>query len=184
MWKTFHGLIGTMKIKCPGASEIHSTPLPLSVMEPQQPSKKQKRKQRKMTQKKKALPITTQQKNTQSKSMKQKSTQQKSKQQTTQQKHQAQRSKDHQLFYDNPIKTLKNLRPGAVYECVAQPYDSGMPHFVMTVSVDGQVYGGAGCKKLLAQTRAAQTALGKIHNLKSATKQGMLAFTMFNHLQL
>ena len=174
-----------MKIKCPGASEIHSTPLPLSVMEPQQPSKKQKRKQRNMMQKekKKALPITTQQKK-QSKSTQQKSKHQKSTQQATQQKHQAQRSKDHQPFYDNPIKTLKNLRPGAVYECVAQPYDSGMPHFVMTVSVDGQVYGGAGCKEWLAQTRAAQTALGKIHNLKSATKQGMLAFTMFNHLQL
>ncbi|KAL3836567.1 hypothetical protein ACJMK2_021991 [Sinanodonta woodiana] len=68
----------------------------------------------------------------------------------------------------NPLMRLNELRPGLKYEVVSETGESHAKTFVMSVTVDDEIFQGSGRSKKLAKTRAAQLALTKIFNLESS----------------
>ncbi|XP_034029563.1 double-stranded RNA-specific editase 1-like [Thalassophryne amazonica] len=65
----------------------------------------------------------------------------------------------------NPIMTLNELRPGLKYDFVSESGESHAKNFVMSVTVDAQMFQGSGRNKKLAKSRAAQAALSALFNM-------------------
>ncbi len=65
----------------------------------------------------------------------------------------------------NPVMILNELRPGLKYEFVSESGESHAKNFVMSVTVDSQIW-GSGRNKKLAKARAAQAALSALFNMQ------------------
>ncbi|KAK3609882.1 hypothetical protein CHS0354_015075 [Potamilus streckersoni] len=66
----------------------------------------------------------------------------------------------------NPLMILNQKRPGLKYEVVSETGESHAKTFVMSVTVDNEIFKGSGRNKKMAKTRAAKLALTKIFNLE------------------
>ncbi|XP_065100672.1 double-stranded RNA-specific editase 1a isoform X1 [Paramisgurnus dabryanus] len=66
----------------------------------------------------------------------------------------------------NAVMILNELRPGLKYEFVAESGESHAKNFVMSVTVDTQIFQGSGRNKKLAKARAAQAALSGLFNMQ------------------
>ncbi|KAL3836193.1 hypothetical protein ACJMK2_021635 [Sinanodonta woodiana] len=73
----------------------------------------------------------------------------------------------------NPVMILNELRPGLKYEFVSEIGESHAKNFVMSVTVDNEVFQGSGRNKRMAKARAAQVALTKIFNLEFSFPPGL-----------
>ncbi|XP_062845373.1 double-stranded RNA-specific editase 1a [Trichomycterus rosablanca] len=72
----------------------------------------------------------------------------------------------HMSHGKNAVMILNELRPGLKYEFVAETGESHAKNFVMSVTVDSQVFQGSGRNKKLAKSRAAQAALSGLFNMQ------------------
>ncbi|KAI4805399.1 hypothetical protein KUCAC02_010016, partial [Chaenocephalus aceratus] len=66
----------------------------------------------------------------------------------------------------NPVMILNELRPGLKYDFVSESGESHAKNFVMSVTVDTQMFEGSGRNKKLAKARAAQAALSTLFNMQ------------------
>ncbi|XP_070711815.1 double-stranded RNA-specific editase 1-like [Pempheris klunzingeri] len=66
----------------------------------------------------------------------------------------------------NPVMILNELRPGLKYDFVSESGESHAKNFVMSVTVDAQIFQGSGRNKKLAKARAAQAALSTLFNMQ------------------
>ncbi|XP_034021477.1 double-stranded RNA-specific editase 1-like isoform X1 [Thalassophryne amazonica] len=66
----------------------------------------------------------------------------------------------------NPVMILNELRPGLKYDFVSESGESHAKNFVMSVTVDAQMFEGSGRNKKLAKARASQAALSALFNMQ------------------
>ena len=76
----------------------------------------------------------------------------------------------------NPVMILNEMRSGTKYQLEAETGDSITKMFVMSVTVDEQMFRGSARSKKLAKSRAAQTALETLFNLQFAMSPGMFLY--------
>ncbi|XP_065353126.1 double-stranded RNA-specific editase Adar isoform X2 [Cloeon dipterum] len=72
----------------------------------------------------------------------------------------------------NPVTILNELVPGTKFECVGESGEANTK-FTMAVTVEGQVFKGAGPSKKLGKAAAAKAALLKLYNLNFSPFQGI-----------
>ncbi|XP_064613448.1 double-stranded RNA-specific editase 1-like isoform X3 [Liolophura sinensis] len=80
----------------------------------------------------------------------------------------------------SPVMILNELRPGIKYEFVTETGDTHSKMFVMSVTVDGEVFQGSGRNKRVAKARAAQAALRTLLNQDIGDLTGLEEFSEGN----
>ena len=69
----------------------------------------------------------------------------------------------------DPVLKLNTICPDAKYHCVSK-------HFVIAVSVNGEVFEGSSRKRKLAKAAAAEAALTKMEAREVAARPGVIGY--------